>query len=97
MDSCSNSARRSFPPPLCLAAPETKYEVYPAGPSFIGHARRQLQNLSFEEDDKIQAELHKEVLKAKAIEAGEELYPGLGEEVEDKYILASDPKEWKVS
>jgi DnaJ family protein C protein 2 len=78
-------------------APETKYEVYPAGPSFIGHARRQIQKLSFEEDDKIQAELHHELLKAKAIEQGEELYPGLGEEQEDRATLAYDPKEWKVS
>ena len=38
-----------------------------------------------------------EVLQAKAIEAGEELYPGLGEEVEEKHVLAYDPKEWKVS
>jgi DnaJ family protein C protein 2 len=80
-----------------FVAPETKYPVYPAGPSFIAQARRDILNLSYEEDDKIQAKLHHEKLQAKAIEAGEELYPGLGEEVEEKHVLAYDPKEWKVS
>lgn len=87
-------------PSLCIlpgiSAPSTQYPVYPAGPSFIAQARRDILNLSWEEDDKIQAKLHHEKLQAKAIEAGEELYPGLGEEVEEKHVLAYDPKEWKV-
>jgi DnaJ family protein C protein 2 len=95
---CYNTRNSNSHPttPSSVSAPSTKFSVYPAGPSFIASARRQHLNLSWEDDDKLEADLLHQKLQAKAIEAGEELYPGLGEEQEEKHVLAYDPKEWKV-
>jgi DnaJ family protein C protein 2 len=72
-----------------------KLPVYPAGPSYISAAKRHLLQRSFAEDDEELA-LEREAAAAKAREeANGEPYPGLGEEVEHKDLLASDPKEWK--
>lgn len=69
--------------------------VYPAGPSFISSARRQILQRSYENDDK--AIIASREAQAKLNTSGQEgdLYPGLGEEQEDKETLALDPKEWK--
>lgn len=82
---------------MCYTVDQDKYKVYPAGPSFIASARRQILKLSFEEDDKREAELHHEKQKAKVVDSGEDLYPGLGEEQEDRHLLSLDAKEWKVN
>lgn len=69
--------------------------VYPAGPSFISAARRQILQRSFEEDDKHVLSA-REAAAAQVEAAGDgNPYPGLGEEQESKETLASDPKEWK--
>lgn len=69
--------------------------IYPAGPSYLSSARRQLLQRSFAEDDKhVKAQQDLDAANASAA-GGEEQYPGLGEEEESKEILASDPKEWK--
>lgn len=77
-----------------LSAP-VQLPVYPAGPSYIGSARRQLLQRTFEQDDK--AVTAKRDAQAKLDNSGGEgdLYPGLGEEQEDRHLLESDPKEWK--
>lgn len=69
--------------------------VYPAGPSFISSARRQILQRTYEQDDK--AVLASREAQAKLQNSGGEgdLYPGLGEEQEDAQTLAYDPKEWK--
>lgn len=70
-------------------------QVYPAGPSYISYARRELLQRSFAEDDEATSSARAAAAsRAKASET-EVLYPGLGEEEETKDVLASDPKEWK--
>jgi DnaJ family protein C protein 2 len=69
--------------------------VYPAGPSYISYARRELLQRSFAEDDEAMSSARAAALAAKKANTEEVLYPGLGEEQEDKALLASDPKEWK--
>jgi DnaJ family protein C protein 2 len=77
-----------------LSKPSSAH-TYPAGPSFLSSARRQLLQRSFAEDDKlVLAQRKKEAEEASKV-GGEEQYPGLGEEEEDKATLAQDPKEWK--
>lgn len=96
--------------PLTLTAPPSSYSppssssslsptaalpLYPAGPSYLSSARRQLLQRSFAEDDAaLLAERERAAAEASAAE-GEELYPGLGEEKESAETLAYDPKEWK--
>ncbi|BEJ11699.1 hypothetical protein CspHIS471_0201590 [Cutaneotrichosporon sp. HIS471] len=95
--------------PLTLAASPSGYkkpapgkaskpverQVYPAGPSYISYARRELLQLSFAECDEATSSARAAAAaKAKAGEA-EVLFPGLGEEDEAAQLLASDPKEWK--
>lgn len=76
-------------------SPSTKLPLYPAGPSFISRARRQILQRSFAQDDEA-------VLAARQAKADQEkvagtalLFPGLGEEQESAATLANDPKEWK--
>lgn len=70
-------------------------QVYPAGPSYISYARRDICQLSFAQDDEATSSARAAAAAAKSAEAGAELYPGLGEEQETKEVLASDPKEYK--
>ena len=84
----------SAPSSSSLTPPST-LPTYPAGPSYLSSARRQLLQRSFAEDDAAVL-AHLEALRAQqASDQGETLYPGLGEEEEDKALLANDPKEWK--
>ncbi|WVN87443.1 uncharacterized protein L203_102624 [Cryptococcus depauperatus CBS 7841] len=83
------------PAPAKLSAP-TQLPVYPAGPSFIAVARRQILQRSFAEDDKVVADIRARAAEAKAKESGDgDIHPGLGEEEEPHEVLSSDPKEWK--
>ena len=84
----------SAPSTSSLSAP-TPRKAYPAGPSYLASARRQLLQRTFAEDDAA-VQAHLEALRAQqATDAGETLYPGLGEEEESAQLLQSDPKEWK--
>lgn len=69
--------------------------VYPAGPSFIGSARRQILQRTYEQDDKAVIASREAQLKLNTSGQEGDLYPGLGEEQEDKETLSYDPKEWK--
>jgi DnaJ family protein C protein 2 len=77
-----------------LTAP-VQLPVYPAGPSFISSARRQILQRSFEEDDKVVLASREAQAKLQNTGGEGDLYPGLGEEEEDRQLLESDPKEWK--
>lgn len=77
------------------ASKPVERQVYPAGPSYISYARRELLQISFEDDDAATSSARAAAAaKAKAGQ-GEVLYPGLGEEEEPQALLNSDPKEWK--
>lgn len=69
--------------------------IYPAGPSFIASARRQLLQRSFAEDDAAVTASHDLAAAAHADGTNDNPYPGLGEEEESTATLSSDPKEWK--
>ncbi|WVQ84817.1 hypothetical protein IAT38_006974 [Cryptococcus sp. DSM 104549] len=74
----------------------TSLPVYPAGPSFISAARRQLLQRSFAEDDAAVTASREAAAAAAADENSDgAAYPGLGEEEEHSTVLATDPKEWK--
>lgn len=67
--------------------------LLPAGPSFLGHQRRQLRQRDFAADDAAE-EAH--LAELRASQAGEdELDNDIGEEPESKELLARDPKQWK--
>ena len=84
----------SKPSPKKLSSP-VQLPVYPAGPSFIGSARRQILQRTYEQDDKAVTAHREAEAKLNNIAGEGDLYPGLGEEEEDKALLANDPKEWK--
>ncbi len=68
--------------------------LFPAGPSYLGHVRRQLNQRSFEQDDEAeQSRLEAEIQAT----GGEDDDLGIGEEEESADLLERDPKEWKVS
>ncbi|KAK6908604.1 hypothetical protein I203_102607 [Kwoniella mangroviensis CBS 8507] len=69
--------------------------LYPAGPSFISAARRQILQRSFEEDDKHVLAAREKEAAAKEDKGDGLSYPGLGEEDEPSHVLNQDPKEWK--
>ncbi|WVR07936.1 hypothetical protein IAU60_004979 [Kwoniella sp. DSM 27419] len=73
----------------------TQLQVYPAGPSYISAARRQILQRSFEEDDKHVLSAREAAAAAQQGNGEGELYPGLGEEEEPAHVLEQDPKEWK--
>ena len=76
-------------------SPAIKLPIYPAGPSFIRRAKRQILQHTFADEDAT-ALAEKAAREAKAAdEANGDPYPGLGEEVESKELLDIDPKEWK--
>lgn len=65
--------------------------LFPAGPSYLGHVRRNLNQRSFVEDDEEES-----ARVAAELETGEEEDDlGVGEESESEDLLASDPKDWK--
>lgn len=73
-------------------APVEPVVLFPSGPSYLGHVRRNLNSRSFEEDDAEEA-----VRVAAELEGDEEEDDlGVGEESESEDLLASDPKEWKL-
>jgi DnaJ family protein C protein 2 len=80
---------------VCHPAATTS-KLLPAGPAFQAHARRVLNQRSFEEDDRVQ---HEEFLAngGGAGEVEDDADEGLGDEQEDKQLLLNDPKLWKVS
>ncbi|KIR36654.1 zuotin [Cryptococcus deuterogattii 99/473] len=85
----------SKPSPSKPSAPK-QLPIYPAGPSFISAARRQILQRSFADDDKAVLEAREREAEAKAnASADGSQYPGLGEEEEPHTVLSSDPKEWK--
>src|SRR4051794_33686972 len=63
------------------------HKIEPIGSQFLAHARRKLNNHSFSEDDRIQAEA--------ATEQAEEVISE-DEEEETPELLNRDPKDWKV-
>lgn len=73
----------------------TQLPIYAAGPSYIAACRRQLLQHSFEDDDKVAAEVRAAKEAELKGQQGAELYPGLGEEKEDRSLLSMDAKEWK--
>lgn len=78
----------------CTTAPSTSSSVLPAGPAFSAHASRILNQRTFaDEDALLQAELAKNGNK---VEEEDDADAGLGDEQEEKSLLLSDPKLWKV-
>ncbi|SCZ88114.1 BZ3500_MvSof-1268-A1-R1_Chr2-1g04198 [Microbotryum saponariae] len=76
-----------------LSAASTSSKIFPAGPAFNAHARRGLNQHSFDDDD---AALSAEAAKnGKQVEEDDDVDAHLGNEKEDKEILQSDPKQWK--
>ncbi|KDN44299.1 hypothetical protein RSAG8_05563, partial [Rhizoctonia solani AG-8 WAC10335] len=61
--------------------------LFPAGPSYLAHARRQTENLNFEQLDKIQAEEAARHAELNADDDDEELYRGIGDEEESADLL----------
>ncbi|KAJ1299478.1 hypothetical protein OPQ81_003389 [Rhizoctonia solani] len=69
--------------------------LFPVGPSYLAHVRRQTENLTFEELDKVLAEEAARHAELNGDDAEEELYRGIGDEEESEELLMRDPKEWK--
>lgn len=76
-------------------AASTQRSLIPAGPSYLGYVRRKTQNLTFEVDDKLQAEEAARHAELNGVDPEEELYRGIGDEEESEDLLMRDPKEWK--
>ena len=76
------------------AAPSTSgTAVYPVGPAFHAHARRILNNRSFQEDDKLERERLAALGNGDEVE--DDVDADLGGEDEDEDLLELDPKRWK--
>ncbi|KAF8688499.1 DnaJ protein, partial [Rhizoctonia solani] len=69
--------------------------LFPAGLSYLSHVRRQKENLTFEQLDKIHAEEAARHAELNADDAEEEQYRGIAEEEESEDLLMRDPKDWK--
>ncbi|MCO5588409.1 hypothetical protein L7F22_042365 [Adiantum nelumboides] len=78
--------------PSSLSKPTADTTLLPVGPSYIAHTRRQLRQLSFEDDDQAEKE-RLDALKA-ANSTGEEDVD-IPDEEETQDLLDRDPKEWK--
>ncbi|SPO25028.1 probable ZUO1 - zuotin [Ustilago trichophora] len=76
-----------------LSAPAT-HLLQPVGPAFLAHKRRELNNLSFSEDDKIISDSLAAAAAAAAANGDDDA--GVGDEDESDELLARDPKEWKT-
>ena len=70
--------------------------LIPAGSAYLAHARRELQNLSFDAYDKLieQDRLRIEALRGDGLNGEDDL--GVGDEQESPELSLLDPKEWKV-
>lgn len=68
--------------------------LFPAGPSYLGHVRRQANGRSFADDDKAEEERLAAITGVDSDINGTD--NDIGEEEEDAELLARDPKEWKV-
>jgi hypothetical protein len=73
-----------------------KRTLLPVGPAYLAHVRRELYNLSFEEQDKRIEEDSKRLgsLNNDSVNGEDDL--GVGDEEETEDLLSLDPKEWKV-
>lgn len=67
--------------------------VFPAGPSYVAHARRQLRQLDFDADDEAEQARLSSLSKASGSAEDDVELP---EEEESKDLLARDPKDWKT-
>lgn len=77
-----------------LSKPVTR-KLVPVGGAYAAHASRQANGRSFDEDDAlIRAENEKLAEEARKNQPEDD---GVGEEPESKELLASDPKNYKVS
>ncbi|EST10198.1 DnaJ [Kalmanozyma brasiliensis GHG001] len=76
-----------------LSAPKT-HVLQPVGPAFLAYKRRQLNNLTFAEDDKIIGDSLAAAAAAAAANGDDDA--GVGDEDESDELLARDPKEWKT-
>lgn len=76
---------------VSLSAP-TEATLFPAGPSYISHARRQLRQLDFDADD--QAEEARLSALSKFVQPEDDVE--LPDEEESKDLLNRDPKDWKT-
>lgn len=84
------------PDPDRFPPASTKHTVFPAGPSYVRSTTRKHLQRSFAEDDEVYAKLAAEhASKGNGEEVLGPDFDGLGEEEEDRDVLASDPKEWK--
>ncbi|CEH15233.1 Zuotin and related molecular chaperones (DnaJ superfamily), contains DNA-binding domains [Ceraceosorus bombacis] len=77
--------------PTSLSAPSTS-TLLAAGPSYVSHVRRQVNQLTFEQDD-LNEKARLDELDAQGDE--EEIVDDIGDEEESPRLLKSDPKEWK--
>lgn len=76
-----------------LSAP-TKRDILPAGPAFVGFARRAYHKRSFVEDEQIESEhASRSATPAGQLENDEDYVES---EPESAAMLNLDPKEWKV-
>lgn len=74
----------------------TTSKLLPSGPLYNAHARRILNNRSFDEDDTFQ--LAEFLANGGGItEEEDDADAGLGEETETRELLLLDAKAWKVS
>lgn len=77
-----------------LSAPTTdKATLLPAGPSYIAHTRRQLKQLSFDDDDAAEEE-RLAALQSQTGAEGDDV--DIPDEPESKEVLSRDPADWKV-
>jgi hypothetical protein len=73
---------------VCLFSDCLTRNIEPVGEQFLAHVRRKLNNHSFSDDDRIQAEAATEQAEETISEDSEEETPDL---------LNRDPKDWKVT
>jgi TATA-binding protein-associated factor Taf7 len=70
-------------------------KLLPAGPAYLAHVHRAINNLSFSEHDAaIEKERQKQMVNGGAGVVEDDL--GVGDEEETEELLNQDPKEWKV-
>lgn len=77
-----------------LSAPAS-HVLQPVGSALLAHKRRELNQLSFADDDKIIADSLAAAAAAAAAANGDD-DAGVGDEQESEELLARDPKEWKT-
>ncbi|PWN46603.1 DnaJ-domain-containing protein [Violaceomyces palustris] len=89
------AAPSSFKPGQPSSLSATKETVLlPAGRSYAAHLRRQLNQLSFQQDDEREAKRIQQELEA--TNGAGDLDLDIGDEPESQDLLDRDPKEWKT-